>query len=475
MQPTTTTSRSGFDDSVSAVTTSAKTRRGASQISAFEASAISMDLLDESQVTSPTTIPQLSVLEDFCMPVLWTSLLITSNTVGAGMLILPELCQGPGMGLSMGLFTALYLINLLSGLLIAEVAINQRETSGRNAPSSFKAFAEEIFQNPLAKDGIAAVSVIKNALVLAFGTIKAGQLGADIFAGGSSDAANLLAMGWAVAFAALLGTQSAPNLSKVASMFVVGLFASFAAILLPGLAGMEDPMAVFMAPGTSSDPMASALQVAPIILMSFIFQNIVPTTARILDYDRNKIVTSMVVGTLFPFLMYTAWCLAVLGGGVDTSVGLNGPLFTIFSVVTIAGSHLGSCTSMAEELDTYLVRREDKPPSSLKGAGETDRQNYVFSWGSVTITAALAVILGEVFSGNLNDSLKIAGAYGSPFLYFLLPAAMAWNQRAKNSTTTTTKDLVPFGMLPLGVSVLIAIGFVGSEMVQSFGTVVGAV
>lgn len=404
-----------------------------------------------------------SSVQDFCMPVFWTSLMITSNTVGAGMLVLPELCEGPGMGVSMGLFLVMYIVNLVSGLMIAEVAITQKEGSGKDAPSSFKAFAEENLSG--GKDVIAAVSIVKNAFVLAFGTMKAGQLGHDIF---GLDA-NMLSVVWAVAFAGLVGTQSAPKLSKVASVFVAGLFSSFLAILIPGLAHLETPMMeILTKPGTSTDPMADLLYAAPIILMSFIFQNIVPTAARILDYDRTKIALSMSIGTLFPFAMYSAWCMAVLGGGVDTAVGLDGPLFTLFSVVTIAGSHLGSSTSMAEELDTYLRSSTTTTTTTVE-----DRKNDVFSWGSVGITAALAVGLGEGFAGNLNDLLSLAGAYGSPLLYFVLPVAMMWNQQQQQQKDdeSSIQQLpqqeqrwsIP-NSIPLAISASAAAGFVGTEV-----------
>ena len=434
------------------------------------------------------------VLDDMVLPVLWTSLLVTSNTVGAGMLVLPELCVGPGMGISMGLFSALYVANLLSGLIIAQVAVQQREASGKDAPSSFKAFSEVSFADvPYATDVIAFVSVVKNALVLAFGTMKAGELGHEIL-GLDPTMGSIV---WATAFSSLVGTQTALNLSKVASCFVVGLFASFAAILLPGLANIHDPMSVLMAPGTAgvvgdasgatSSILDSALYAAPIILMSFIFQNIVPTVARVLEYDRTKIAATMIIGSFLPFLMYMAWCLAVVGGGVDTSVGLDGPLFTAFSIVTIAGSQLGSTTSMAEEVETYLPSSspqaknkisssdKEKDDSALGGTSTTeDRTNLIFSWESVAIPTLLALGLGQVFANNLNDLLKIAGSYGSPFLYFFLPAVMAFRQQQEQQSTPSTTpsatggNMVPGGNASLAISALVAAGFVTSEIYQSF-------
>ena len=40
--------------------------------------------------------------------------------------------------------TAMYMIHLFSGLLIAEVAINQYEASSCDVPSSFKEFADAV-------------------------------------------------------------------------------------------------------------------------------------------------------------------------------------------------------------------------------------------------------------------------------------------------------------------------------------------
>eukprot|EP00980_Cylindrotheca_fusiformis_P003499 scaffold781_cov132-Cylindrotheca_fusiformis.AAC.18 len=423
-----------------------------------------LEKMMKNELSSPPILQATPSLQDFCMPVLWTSLLITSNTVGAGMLVLPELAEGPGMGLSLGLFFILYVINLASGWMIAEVAIAQKEQSGQDAPSSFKAFAEANLPYSSTKDAIATVSVVKNALVLAFGTMKAGEL-LGMGDNNSNLAASVL---WAIAFCGLMGTQSAPKLSKVASVFVVGLFSSFLAILIPGLTHLERPvMDILTAPPTAMDPITDLVQVAPIILMSFIFQNIVPTTVRILDYNRTQIALSMAIGTFFPFLMYTAWCLAVLGGGVDsTNVGMEeGSLYALFSLVTIAGSHLGSSTSIAEELDTYL---RDTIPNDEE-VNEEDRKNQVFSWPSVLITGALAIGLGEGFAGNLNDLLSLAGAYGSPLLYFVLPVVMMWNQQQQQQQQPLAqepqqKDWAIPTTIPLAISASMAAGFVGTEV-----------
>ena len=63
--------------------------------------------------------------------VLTTALLVTGNTVGAGALVLPELAAKPGFAISTAMFSVAYLINLMSGLILAEVAIKQHEAEQR--------------------------------------------------------------------------------------------------------------------------------------------------------------------------------------------------------------------------------------------------------------------------------------------------------------------------------------------------------
>jgi tyrosine-specific transport protein len=205
--------------------------------------------------------------------------------------------------------------------------------------------------------------------------------------------------------------------------------------------------------------------------MSLIFQNIVPTVTRILDYDRTKIVTSLILGSLIPCLMYIAWCMAVLGGGVDTSaVGINGPLFTLFTAVTIAGSNLGCATSMAEEFETYLrPKAKDGKEEAVTSSKETSlggRKNDLFSAPAVLIPAVLAVALGHFFSEDLTELLKLAGAYGSPLLYGALPVMMALTQRQKS---VSVPNLVPGGLLSLGMVGMASTALIGSEIFESLG------
>jgi tyrosine-specific transport protein len=394
-------------------------------------------------------IPTLPFLQSFVLPVLSTSLLITSNTVGATMLVLPELAAGPGMGVSSAIFVGAYIMNLISGLAIAQVAIQQHETSGSDVPSSFKEFAEANLKS--ATHLVSGISVLVNVLILAFDTTKAGQVVGSTLVGtgvvvGLAPSDNLMSYLWAAGLIAIVSTQSLKNLSQVASLLVMGLFASLACLLLPGLANVADPMTVLTAAPDASvdDLMSTVVHMTPILVSSLVFQNIVPTVTRILEYDRLKITTAVTLGSLMPLGMYLAWCLVALGGGFDTMGTAAGPLLTIFSLVTVAGSSIGALMSLSGEFE------------SLLGDEKTD----TFSLPSVILPAVMSLLACEFFASDINGALELAGSYGSPILYGLMPVAMAWTQlqnqqkggtSAGGATTTSTSSVVSWQEPPSSV------------------------
>ncbi|KAL3940815.1 MAG: hypothetical protein SGBAC_004707 [Bacillariaceae sp.] len=395
------------------------------------------------------------------IPVLSASLLIIGNTVGAGMLVLPELAEGPGMGISTSIFLASFLVNLVSGLIIAEVAINQHANSGNDVPSSFKDFAQVNLNSKSAATFISFISIFVNGLVMAFNTVKIGDMGADAFQGALSS--DTVSLAWVASCTALIGTLSFSSLSRVTSLLVTGLFLSFAGILLPGLAHVtQDPFTLLFSPGISSNAMSSAGELVPVILMSLVYQNIVPTVTKMNDYNRTTTALSIALGSFIPLLMYLAWTFAVLGGGINNSAGLEGPLISMFFLTTIAGSSIGCIMSLAEEIESFL-----QPSGNDSNHASTD--NDKFSFLSVAVSVCISWIGAMYFESDLNDALKIAGAYGSPLLYGVLPVVMAFIQR-QQSKQREQQQLPLAALTTLGVA---STGFMGNAIAQSVGDAIG--
>ena len=215
--------------------------------------------------------------------------------------------------------------------------------------------------------------------------------------------------------------------------------------------------------------MGSAAQAFPIILLSLVYQNIVPSVTKILGYDRQKTTASLALGSFIPFAMYMAWLFASMGGGIDTSAGFAGPLLTGFTFATIAGSSIGTTMSVAEECDSFLktMSTTDLDIAPTRSSTDDDKDNNdVFSLPAVA--ASLAIPMAGVLLGgeDMIGALGVAGSIGTPLLYGAVPALMAWNQRQESQYQ---KNLVPGGMASLGALGLASTGFVGEELARVVG------
>jgi tyrosine-specific transport protein len=272
--------------------------------------------------------------------------------------------------------------------------------------------------------------------------------------------------------ALLVSSQSLCTLSNVASVLVVGLFVAFASLLLPGLANVSDVISVVMAAPTlpTDQLMGGLLQIAPVVITTLVFQNIVPTVTRLLAYDRSKVTCALTIGSVIPLLMYMAWSVTFLGGGIDPSspLPLNG-LIGCFGLITVAGSSLGTSLSLSEEFETILGNQHEN---------SSDQKRDAFSFASVAIPIGISLLVGQLFSDNINDLLRITGSVRSPLLYGAIPVAMALMQQQEsqkgtwyeaNNESLTTKSFVPGGSVGLGTLGVGSIALIGTELLETMG------
>jgi tyrosine-specific transport protein len=181
---------------------------------------------------------------------------------------------------------------------------------------------------------------------------------------------------------------------------------------------------------------------------------------KILNYDRLQTTAAITLGSFLPLCLYLAWCFACVGGGVDLhSVG--GPLMTIFSMTAVTGSSLGCAMSLSEEVSTFMGSSTDD---------ESQESSDVLNAPSVAAAVGVPLIAAHLFAGgeDFTAALKIAGSYGSPLLYFCIPAIMAWTQRQK--VQDALPNLVPGGtatLVGLGVA---SMGLMGQELVADVGS-----
>jgi tyrosine-specific transport protein len=459
-----------------------------------------------------TTNPLACVLSGEFGTVLGASMLVTSNTVGAGCLVLPELTSGPGLALSAAAFAASYVVNLLSGLTIAHVAIEQhqqrliqqQQQADASLPPESSSSFQDLAKSTLGESAgtiVSSVSLLVNAAVLSFDVGQVGRIASE-----HANAASLLpqfsamlgpaaSVVFGAAVATLLANCSPKKLSNVASVCVTLLLVSFAGLLAEAApALLQDPIAPLVAPGTaSSDVWGSFGEAAPVIFMSMVYQNIVPTIVKMLDYDAKKSTAALSLGSFVPLCLYMLWCAgsSVGGGGGGAEADLqSNALLAVFTVTTLLGSAIGTGLSLTEEVQSLrsnagISAFAPEVPAAASGHHDARPQwsTVAFSFGVPLVTA---LALGE---DRVIDALEWAGSFGSPLLYGVLPAAMALQRRRLQQQeqeggpqpTMTSKSKAQFSFpqyeksrpspfvysLPsLGALGLVSAGFIGQELVQ---------
>jgi len=440
---------------------------------------------------------QLDELINGIKPVLAASLLITGNTIGAACLVMPEICEGPGLAVSLAVMVACFVTNLTSGLVIAEVAIKQYEASHTQAPSSFQELAEVNLDSNLAGYGVGAISLFASICVTTFDLARMGEVLAGAFTGittnidlaGSmvENPSVICSVGYAAVLALTASTMSTKQLGNLAGFACAGLFVTLTAILLPGLAAIQDPSAIFFSPGTASDAVGAAGLAAPIILSAMVYQNIVPSVTKRLNYDRQQTTAALAIGSFLPSVIYFLYSYVVMGGGgMEASESL---LMTAFSVTTIVGSSIACVMSMSEELENFFnSNKKDKTSTDemVGGLQQTsivtinnnnnsnrkESQEESYSIPTVLFAVGVPLSLGICLSGgdDLTVPLRIAGSYGSPLLYGALPVAMAWNQRQKLKDLT---DMLPGGLVSLGGLALLTTIYIVEEFVKDISGLLG--
>jgi hypothetical protein len=125
--------------------------------------------------------------------------------------------------------------------------------------------------------------------------------------------------------------------------------------------------------------------------------------------------------------------------------------------------------SLSEEFEIILGEQQQE------GEGTSIEKPDTFSFASVAAPIGISLLVGQLFSSNITDLLKIAGAFGSPLLYGALPVAMALMQQRvsiENTFATKTRQfqtMVPGGMVGLGALGLGSTALLGSELVETLG------
>lgn len=378
--------------------------------------------------------------------------LVAGTMVGAGILALPSATAPVGFIPSTGAMGIGWLYMTMSGLLIAELSINRLGQSGKPGQGMLDLY-EDSLGPKWSKVGSTAYFGLHYCLLVAY--IAQGGSNLNVLLG-------LDTLGWLpngvpqAVFASSIAAGlyfAKPNIiEKANNVFVSILAVVFMGIITLGV-GTADFHSLIEPSNQHPENVVNAL---PIIFLSLVYHNVVPTVVNQLEGDRSKITKAILFGTSVPTLMFVAWNAVVLGnvgaeaaasGVVDPvallqSSGGNpilGNLVTVFSSLALVTSLIGFVYGLIDGWTDVF---------NLPTEGPTYEKWKAPLFGLVFLPPlALSLTDPDIFF----TALDYGGAFGVSTLFLILPPIMVWQQRyGDEKQPLLTKPMVPLGKIPLG-------------------------
>ncbi|XP_062082474.1 uncharacterized protein LOC133788863 isoform X4 [Humulus lupulus] len=207
----------------------------------------------------------------------------------------------------------------------------------------------------------------------------------------------------------------------------------------------------------------------PIIVLSFVYQNVVPVLCTDLEGNLSKIRTAIILGTTIPLVLFLVWNAVILGTITNLDIGADkmidplqqlqssngavGPIVEAFSLLAIATSYIGFVLGLSDFLADLL-----KLPA--------DQGRPVPYLLTLLPPLTLSLLDPDIFF----KALDFAGTYGVLVLFGIVPAAMSWSDRySASSPSMLLPQLVPGGKITLSI-ILGGAGYViFSELLEKFG------
>ncbi|XP_020528324.1 uncharacterized protein LOC18442844 isoform X6 [Amborella trichopoda] len=271
------------------------------------------------------------------------------------------------------------------------------------------------------------------------------------------------AMLYSLVFGGICYFGSQRIIGAINGPLVLGILVSFAALV--GVAAGDLDWNSLLQAHFEAVPMS-----IPIIVLAFVYQNVVPVLCTNLEGGLSKVRTSIVLGTAIPLILFLLWDAVILGtilnldtnGNLATdpleqlraSNGVVGPIVETFSFLAISTSYIGFVLGLTDFLSDLL-----KLPS-----GESKPLPYVLT---IVPPLVLSLLDPDIFF----KALDFAGTYGVLVLFGILPAAMSWSEKyGDGSSSIKLPPLVPGGRITLSLVLGGALWVIFSEILKKFSS-----
>ncbi|KAG9454792.1 hypothetical protein H6P81_007696 [Aristolochia fimbriata] len=364
--------------------------------------------------------------------------LVAGTTVGAGILAIPAVTQESGFLASAITCVVCWFYMVVTGLLIAEVNVNTMCELGSGGVSLVS-----MAMRTLGKVGVQVACwsyiFIHYALLVAYvarsSDILTTFLGIPLW-----ESATLFSL----VFGGICYFGSQQFIGITNGLLVFGIIASFTALV--GVSSGNLQWSSLLEANFGAVPAS-----IPIIVLAFVYQNVVPVLCTNLEGDLSKVRSAIILGTSIPLVLFLVWNAVILGiipslasNGdkvmdplelLRTTNGVVGPIVEVFSFFAIATSYIGFVLGLSDFLSDLL-----KLPN-----GENRPLPYLLTLFPPLV---LALLDPEIFF----KALDFAGTYGVLVLFGIIPAAMSWSERYSDpSRTPVIPPLVPGGKLTLSL------------------------
>lgn len=363
--------------------------------------------------------------------------LVAGNMVGGGILAIPTATSGLGMGGASAEILALWVANVATGLVLAEVACSSPETTTLQAMT----------ERRLGSAWGSAVGIVfggSNGLMMAAYATQGGEALKLLFGWAEDEMCRYV---FATVVCAVLLGCSEKTIDRMNSAAVSLMGASFCALLVAWLPLCDFP------PAPTSMSLDSALSAVPVLTSALVYQNCVPVVAHKLGGSLSKTRAAVLFGSAMPALGYVLFDASVLGRGpsntgrdglLDPLVGLSDEArmysklaLAVFSVCAVSTSLVGTALSQIHEFD------------------HDHRRSAKFA------TLAPPFLLAFYGPDNLFVlALALNGAVANPLLFGILPVILAiatdrsqaWRpQQSSPNDTVTWTFRAPFFSSPSDV------------------------
>lgn len=378
--------------------------------------------------------------------------LIAGTTIGAGVLALPSATAAAGFLPSSAALIVAWVYMTMSGLLLAELSLNRMAETGKPGQGVLNLY-ESSLGKPLSMLGSAAYFFLHYAVMIAY--IAQGGINLDGFLSGIGLDSLRGSGQFLFAGAAALGLYVAKSsvVEKVNNFLVLGVIASFLGIVGIG-ASTADFSALIDPANQHPEQVVNAF---PILFLSLVYQNVVPSVVNQLEGDRKKIKTAIVGGTFVPLLMFLAWNGVILGNMFASdplSMGAVDPVALLQS-----GAHGGEMLSTLVggfselALVTSLIGFVYGLINALTDVTKLPVEGPVFEkWKPALFAGVFLPPLALSFHpGIFYEALEYGGAFGVSTLFLVLPPLMVWKARyGEEQVPLATKPMLPLGKIALG-------------------------